>query len=276
MIAYLKATRRNFSYRYFSRVAGFSSPNFLKLVAEGRRSLSPASLPKFAKGLGLDEREREGFELLFLMSRASDPAERARYAARLRRMRDEGTVTRRIETAQFDVYTTWYILPVWELMWHPEFRDDPEWIARRLRFRVSVEQVEDALRTLEDAGLAEHDAQGRLRPVRRTLTTGPEVRSLAVRNYHRNMLRVAMRSLDSVPLARRDVSSLLLSLSAEQFAEIRALLERFRAELLAIVDREEGPAEGSDVYHLGIQLVPLTRPVRRETDDEDDANDENA
>ena len=51
MISYLKATKPQFSYRYFSRVAGFSSPNFLKLVAEGQRNLSPKSIAKFAKKL---------------------------------------------------------------------------------------------------------------------------------------------------------------------------------------------------------------------------------
>ena len=41
MVTYLKASRPQFSYRYFSRIAGFTSPNFLKLVAEGQRNLTP-------------------------------------------------------------------------------------------------------------------------------------------------------------------------------------------------------------------------------------------
>ena len=59
MFDYLKVTRPQFSYRYFSRIAGFTSPNFLKLVADGERNLTPPSIPKFAKGLWLDEHERD-------------------------------------------------------------------------------------------------------------------------------------------------------------------------------------------------------------------------
>ncbi len=49
MVAYLKATHPRFSYRYFSRLAGYSSPNFLKLVAEGHRNMSIKSIVGFAR-----------------------------------------------------------------------------------------------------------------------------------------------------------------------------------------------------------------------------------
>ena len=76
MVVHLKDVDPKFSYRYFSRWAGFSSPNFLKLVADGQRNLTPASIPKFARGLSLSERERESFETLVLMSLARTDEER--------------------------------------------------------------------------------------------------------------------------------------------------------------------------------------------------------
>ena len=53
-----------FSHRYFARKAGFAAPNFLKLVMDGKRNLTPASLAKVARGFGLNKREREYFERL--------------------------------------------------------------------------------------------------------------------------------------------------------------------------------------------------------------------
>ena len=61
MIAWLRVAEPRFSYRWFARRAGFSAPNYLKLVAEGDRSLALASVDRFAKGLGLDARELLGF-----------------------------------------------------------------------------------------------------------------------------------------------------------------------------------------------------------------------
>lgn len=61
---YLKTVNPSFSYRVFSRSAGFGSPNYLKLIAEGKRNLGPLAAVKFATGLGLDAAETEAFVAL--------------------------------------------------------------------------------------------------------------------------------------------------------------------------------------------------------------------
>lgn len=260
MIEYLKATRPQFSYRYFSRIAGFSSPNFLKLVAEGKRNISPQSIGKFARGLGLDQREQETFETLVLLGQAETDAERNRYYARLRR-RSSVSAAARLEDAQYQVYSLWYALPIREMVMLPDFREDPAWIGRRLRPQVRPSEVRVALQLLEEVGLVVRDEDGRLRPQNTKISTGPRVRSLAVRNYHRAMLEVASSTLDGVPVENRDITSLTFALTRSQYEEIRARIERFRRELLDVVEDARDPNDGSvrEVYQVGFQLFPLTR-----------------
>src|SRR4051794_28723575 len=45
---------RKFSIRFFARRAGLRSQNYLKVVMDGRRSLTSRNMPKFVRGLGLD------------------------------------------------------------------------------------------------------------------------------------------------------------------------------------------------------------------------------
>jgi uncharacterized protein (TIGR02147 family) len=258
MIAYLKQTRPHFSYRYFSRIAGFASPNFLKLVADGERNLTPASIPKFAKGLGLDERERDAFENLVLFTQAETDAERNRYYARLRRSSRGGNDARRLEAAQFDVYSHWYVMAIRELLLHPEFSEDPGWICRQLRPRIKPQEAGQALELLERTGLATRDDTGRLRPSSTTVSTGPRVRSLAVRNFHRAMLSLAADALDRVATDERDVTALTVSLDKAQYDDVRARIERFRRELLELID-EAAPGSASEVYQVGFQIFPLTK-----------------
>lgn len=258
MIAYLKATRRAFSYRQFSKAAGFSSPNFLKLVAEGERNLSPSSIPKFAKGLGLDEKERDTFEVLALLSLAQSDEERNRYYGRLRQASEATSPARRLEAAQFDIYSHWFVLPIRDLLVHPEFDEDPEWIARAVRPRISAARAAMALRLLEQTGLARRDDSGRLVQAERTISTGPQVRSLAIRNYHRQMLALAQDKLDTVALDRRDYSSLTLSMTGEQLAEVKRRVERFRAELIELIDGAGPVPADADVFQVGFQVFPLT------------------
>ena len=42
-----------FSYRSFARAAGFSSPNYLKLVIDGQRNLTAEMAARFAQACGL-------------------------------------------------------------------------------------------------------------------------------------------------------------------------------------------------------------------------------
>lgn len=259
MIAYLKETRPQFSYRYFSRIAGFSSPNFLKLVADGQRNLTPSSIPKFARGLGLDDHERDAFETLVLLTQAETDAERNRYYARLRKSAGPNSEARRVEAAQFDVYSQWYTLPIRELLLHPDFSEDPNWIARQLRPRIKPQEAKQALELLERVGLVTRDEAGKLHPSDAKISTGPKVRSLAVRNFHRAMLGLAADSLEKIPIDDRDVSGLTVSLTRTQYEDVRARIERFRREILDLIDDAPKTDEMSDVYQLGFQLFPLTR-----------------
>lgn len=261
MTSYLKETRPQFSYRYFSRVAGFSSPNFLKLVAEGQRNLTPASIPKFAKGLGLDDRERESFETLVLLTHAPNDLERNRYYQRLRRHERGKSDTRRVESAQFDVYSSWFVLPIRELLLHPDFQEDPRWIAHQLRPRIKPQEVRLALDLLEKVGLVERDETGRLRPADTNISTGPRVRSLAVRNFHRAMMELAADALETVAIDARDITGLTISVTPAQYQDVRARIERFRREIL---DLTGTPQPGADIYQLSFQLFPLTRKTAAE------------
>jgi len=256
MVTYLKASRPQFSYRYFSRIAGFTSPNFLKLVAEGQRNLTPVSIPKFARGLGLDDRERDAFENLVLLTHAPSDVERNRYYQRLRKADRGQGKTQRVEAAQFDVYSHWWVLPTRELLLHPEFVEDPRWIARQLRPKVRPQDAKYALELLESVGLIARDESGKLRPSDTNISTGPRVRSLAVRNFHRTMMQLATESLETVPIDARDVSGLTVSLTAVQYQDVRARIERFRREIL---DSIGAPQPDAEVYQVSFQLFPLTK-----------------
>ena len=261
MVAHLKATQRQFSYRYFSRKAGFASPNFLKLVAEGKRNLTGACMGKFARGLGLSEEESEAFQTLVLLSQAQTDDERNRLYLRLRGTKGVPKhLVHRLESDQFDIYSSWHVLPIRELMLHEDFREDAVWIGKQLTPRVPAAEVRRALNLLERVGLVERDDDGRLRPRDVQITTGAKTRSLAVRNYHRAMLSLGSEALDREPIERRNVSSLTVNITPDKYEQIIERVFELRRDILEIVDTDDGSVdESQDVYQLEISLFPLTR-----------------
>jgi uncharacterized protein (TIGR02147 family) len=259
MFGYLKRTQRKFSYRYFSAQAGYASPNFLKLVIDGKRNLTMDSVNRFATALGLSPQEREGFEALVLLGQARTDADRNRYYDRLRRPDRPHSATMELQRAQYEVYSVWYALPIRELMLMPGFQEDPAWIGKRLRPQVRPGDVKKALDLLEKTGLVARDPDGRLVPHDPKLSALPTVPSLAIRNYHRAMLQLSAQALDSMPPSERNLSSVTIRLSPEQYSAACAQVAEFRQRLLDMYEDAANNEASKDVYVLGFQVVPVTK-----------------
>jgi len=272
LVPHLKATRPGFSFRSFASRAGFSSPNYLKLVTDGQRNLAAESVDKFARGLGLTRREHDIFRLLVLLANARTDEERNALYQRLRERVVDDDVAR-LRDDQFAVYDSWWALVVREMCNLPDFQLDARWIARRTRPRIRVAQAQKAIDLLLRTGLIVVDAEGRARPAERTITTGPsvpEVQSLAIRNYHRAHLELASRALDEVPRDERNITSVSVTLSRAAYAEAVEEIARLRRRLLELADvpigaphAGQGPAGDvaatRDVHEVVIALYPVTR-----------------
>ena len=248
-----KARRRAFSYRAFARRAGFSSPNFLKLVIDGQRNLGKDSVPAFAKALGLGPEEALFFADLVDFAQAATVEEKNRSFERIassRRFR----AARRIDGALFEYLSRWWMPAIREMAARTDFREEPAWIAGELRPRIRPAEAKRALRTLETLGLLVRDAGGRLVRGEPTITTGHEVRSVAVVNYHRQMLERAAEAIEAQPAARREFAAVTVCVRAETVADLKARVQRFCEEILERCDRDEEPEL---VYQVNVQLFAL-------------------
>lgn len=259
MIAYLRETKPNFSYRWFARLAGFKSPSFLKLVADGQRNLSPASVERFAKGLDLEGRERDIFETLVLLEQASSDEARNRYVLRLQDLSSHDPVAR-LESDQFEAYSRWYAFVIREMASFPTFDPDPAAVAATLRPPVRAVVAKRALALLQRVGLLVPDDAGIPRPAEPILTSGQAVRSLAVRNFHRKMLELAGRALDRIPRTDRNITSVTVPLNPADYERVCGMLAELRAEILQLSERSQGvQTPSSEVFQLCLSLFPVTR-----------------
>ncbi|HEX5657376.1 MAG TPA: TIGR02147 family protein, partial [Polyangiales bacterium] len=74
--AHKKASGRSFSLRVFSRLAGLTSSNYLKLVMDGDRNLTPEMAERFAAACGLKGDAASFFCELVGFNQARNAAER--------------------------------------------------------------------------------------------------------------------------------------------------------------------------------------------------------
>lgn len=254
-----KAASRAFSYRAFSKRAGVASPNYLKLVIEGQRSLSPKMAERFAHACGLDADASRYFVHLVSFNQAKTTTERAEAYDKLtgfQRYRQ----AHKLELAHAAYYSDWYMPAIRELAASVQFREDPEWIADQLVPKVSPLQAQRALETLVELGLLVHGPNGRLVQADALVSTGPETRGLHIVAFHRAMTQRAIESIDLVPAAERDISSLTLCLGRGGLTTLKTRLQRLRRELLELSALESEPEQ---VVQVNFQLFPLSRAPKR-------------
>jgi uncharacterized protein (TIGR02147 family) len=145
--AFYKKNFSHFSFRYFAKRAGFASPNFLKLVIEGKRNLSLESVPRFSEAFKLSKPESEFFAYLVAFNQAKSPIERAD-SARLMIQCKGFLKIHPLQQAEYAYYANWYYIPVRELAGFPDFKEDATWIAGKIFPRIAPVQAAQALADL--------------------------------------------------------------------------------------------------------------------------------
>lgn len=252
-----KEGKRGYSYRQFSQAAGFSSPNFLKLVIDGQRNLSAASLEKFIQALQLAGNQAAYFRTLVQMNQAEDDTARQESYLQLQKLIPH---TRRYELdADAAEYLSHWIYPVLrELVQDPDFREDPYWVQRRLTGRIELKEITQALNFIKKKGLIHRDAEGRYHVKDDIVITSDEVKSLAIRSYHRNALGQSLAALEDLPMEQREFGALIFQLPDSSLAELKQKLKAFRRDLHAWA-LEQDKTDEALVVQLNLQMFPQTK-----------------
>lgn len=92
-----------FSWREFSKLAGFASPTYLKLVCEGKSGLSKVKMLQVSKAMGLTGYEEEYFSLLVTLAKATKDADKKATLLKLEKIAVEHKV-RVVDSEAFQYY----------------------------------------------------------------------------------------------------------------------------------------------------------------------------
>ena len=255
-----KERKAGYSLRAFSQKAGLRSPNYLKLVMDGERNLTPGMALRFAQTCELTGDAADYFCELVEFNQARSAAEKKRHYRQLQRF---GRFRRvhKLDAAQQAYHSRWYIPVVRELAGSPEFCEDPKWIAKTLLPPISPANARDAVRVLCELGLLVRDPEGRLVQSEPLVETPEGPLGHQVVEFHRAMMGLASEALDRVSRDEREVSSVTLCLSAAKMKELKEELVRLREDLL---QRYQADERAERVVQVNFQMFPLCLPRRTE------------
>lgn len=253
---YKRAKERNekYSFRMFSRKAGFNSPNFLHMVMNGIRNLTKDCLPKFAKALELNKKEHHYFEALVAFNQAKEPEAKSYYLSLVNALRKDKVGTQ-LDEKQFELLSSWYYPVIRELATLPHFWEDHIWIKKQLGDRIEARQARNAIDVMLKIGLLRRDENGKIQVTDIHFTTEEEVKGTVAYNFHQQMLSLAKDTLSKTHGSKREMSGVTMAVSEKQFIDLKKMVQDFENTVLSYLS--DNPDVPNRVMQLNVQLFPV-------------------
>ncbi|MBS1968884.1 MAG: TIGR02147 family protein [Bdellovibrionales bacterium] len=265
---------RPYNYAAFSAGANIKSPNYLKMIIEGRRNLSEEMVLKFAKALGLNKEATEDFDLLVAYGQATDPADRNMFLKKL----SEHRVQAKLKTGEIDK-KTWEKIPSWAawviyaMVDQEGVKYDTKTLKDLLRGKASEDEIEQALQSLFNSGELVLDPETQeVRKARALIESAEDVPVALVRKLQAQLMYLGLESLYQDAANEREFGTLTLSMTKQEFEEVKFKLRQMRKQINKDNSIARSSSKGEKVYQLNIQLFPVTNAVSADKNSKDDSS----
>ena len=258
MLDYFDWRKRSsaFSWREFSKIAGFSSPSYLKLVCDGKSSLSRVGVPLVAAAMGLNEFECEYFKLMVEFTNAKGDDKKKEAFLKMKGLASEQHA-RVLNADAFDYYESAVNSVVRELA--PLMPGAlPGEIAKKIKHTFTAQQVRDSLKLLVKLDLLKALGENVYEQTDKVITGSGESLTLALRSMNGQMIDLAREAIEKIAPGERNISGVTVGVNAEALKHITDVVNNCRKEVIAIA----GDCHNIDqVYRLNLQLFPLSEKV---------------
>lgn len=247
-----KKENRFTSYRYLGQKTGVD-PAWLVRVFQKEGHLNEEALPAFIRLCSFDDRRAEYFRILYRFCKTKAKASLSELYCRLMELRE--MEARVLTSPEFMYFGNWACTALRALVGISQDTSDLTVLANHLNPPISQKDAHNALEVLKQLKLIEPDGHGGWNITQQIVTTGGEVKSRAVRDFHRRTLELAQESLDRHSVAERDVSSIVFTVDEADIPEFKQRIEDFRRGLLQFAKRSEN---ANRVYALNVSMFPLS------------------
>ena len=245
-----------FSWREFSKIAGFTSSSYMKVVCDGKSKLSKIGVERVAAAMGLTGFELDYFRAMVKFGQATnEETKKAAYRDMLAIAKVHKV--RVLEGDLFAYYDTWR---------NPMMRElaplmpgaTPGEMAKMCYTETTAQEVRESLDFLTRTGLLKKEKDGRFAQSETSVSGTPDATRLALRGMHRQMAQLAAPALE-LPTSERNFSGVTMGVSKDTYDRIVGLIDEFRSKVIAIAAEDKNIEQ---VYRLNLQLFPLTKSIK--------------
>lgn len=256
---YIKAQKTlipHYSLGLWSRKMGISSTSVLVNVLTGKRNPGPSLQKKIIGHFNFDQAEIEYFKDLVKLSKmTSDPRLALGMMEKMKRQNNQDDLKVLNESA----YTTTTKLSYQTLIAMvqlPEFKEDAEWIAKKMDLQMSASEIQTALQDLINFGVLVRNEQGQLKVAAKKVKASQALPENAQLQLQTEVLETAKMSLRTHALTERDFSARCLNIREENLPMLKEYIKEFQDKIAELFEES---TSSSKVYLVNVNLMPLTK-----------------
>ena len=246
-----KELDRGYSLRKFAASLG-EDPSALSRILSGKSPAGPRVIRKLGGALLLGPDEINDFLRLEKSKRTRESIGQLTSRPRSAMAAD----FQPIQADQFRVISDWQHFAILELMQLKSFKPEKLWIAKTLG--ISLAEVSLAIERLIRVGLLDVDQDGRWTDLTQGWSTNiaQPFFDPGHRRLQKQILEKAIFALESIPVSRRDQSSITMAFPQSRMSEAKNWIREFRRKF----NQEFGQGDDRDsVYQLCLSFFPVTQ-----------------
>lgn len=160
-----------------------------------------------------------------------------------------------VDESNYKVISEWEHFIVIDLFDLPNFQRTTEDIAKRLS--LTLNRAEVVVENLITSGLLKKSEGGKLSRVHSSVKTTEDIKSQALKESHKETLKLGLQKIEEVEIELRDFSSMAMAIDLNQLLEAKTIIREFRQKMASLL--RDGQKK-TDIYQLAIQLYPITKP----------------
>lgn len=255
-----KKTSAGWSLAVWSRSLGLSSTSSLTKVLNGEREPGEKITQSLIQYFHFGHKEEIYFKDLIRLSKIkSDPRLKSVLMKQMDKL-SPSEMIRLLDDKTFSIIKDWYCLAIREMLRLKDFKEDPKWIAKRMAFPLTEEQIKKTITILLQQGLITRDSEGNLLVGEGSLQTKNDKVSEAIQSYHSQMLDNAKLALTTQHILEREFNAETITINQSRIPEAKELIRKFKSDFARMFEE----AEGDQTYQMQIQFFSLTKEISNE------------
>lgn len=253
-LSYRHEKNPSYSLRAFARDLGVS-PSRLSLVLQQKANLSFQKARLASECLFKANEDKKYFEQLVLAEVARNKKISEEAKSFVQKHRREGTARELLDT-EFACISEWYFLAIFNFLLIANTKQKTE-IYNEFPF-LSKTEIDRVLSILLRLDIVEQAADGVFEAKEDFITAIYGYKSMAVRIYHKSILKQSIELMERLPVEERCFHSRMLPMTFDDYQKVKTYMEQNMAELNTkfSLSKKEGKKA---VYAVNFQIVRLNQ-----------------